>query len=60
MSTFGKSLPGATAYEYFGFNGSVIAPKAKAVFDDVRDFGIKSLRGEFRDLNSILSVYQEE
>jgi dihydroxyacetone synthase len=59
MSTFGKSLPGATAYEYFGFNGDVIAPKVKALVDEVWEQGIESLRGEFRDLNGTLGIFEE-
>jgi dihydroxyacetone synthase len=51
MSTFGHSLPGAEAYKYFGFDESVIAPKVKAFVEDVKREGVRSLRGEFRDLN---------
>ncbi len=54
MSTFGKSLPGATAYEYFGFNGEVIAEKVKELVQEMREGGPDSLRGEFRDLNGTL------
>jgi dihydroxyacetone synthase len=57
MSTFGKSLPGSSAYEYFGFNGKAIATKVKALADEVREFGIESLRGEFRDLNGTLGIF---
>lgn len=51
MSTFGKSLPGAVAYKYFGFDANVIAPRVVELVEDVRKNGIESLRGEFRDLN---------
>ncbi|CAI6093720.1 unnamed protein product [Clonostachys chloroleuca] len=52
MSTFGKSLPGKDAYEFFGFNGEKIAPQVAKLVEDVRRDGIESLRGEFRDLNT--------
>uniref|UniRef100_A0A0B7JN99 Transketolase-like pyrimidine-binding domain-containing protein n=1 Tax=Bionectria ochroleuca TaxID=29856 RepID=A0A0B7JN99_BIOOC len=52
MSTFGKSLPGKDAYEFFGFNGETIAPHVARLVEDVRRDGIESLRGEFRDLNT--------
>lgn len=53
MSTFGKSLPGKDAYKYFGFDESVIAPAVASFVEEVRKEGIESLRGEFRDLNTI-------
>lgn len=53
MASFGKSLPGKDAYKYFGFNETVIAPEVKKVVDQVKNEGIESLRGEFRDLNPI-------
>lgn len=55
MSTFGKSLPGAVAYDHFGFKAETIAPKVKALVDEVKKNGIECLRGEFRDLNGTLS-----
>ena len=51
MSTFGHSLPGADAYKYFGFDEHAIAPKVLELVEDVRQNGIESLHGEFRDLN---------
>jgi dihydroxyacetone synthase len=54
MSTFGKSLPSGAAYEYFGFNGKVIAEKVKDLVDEVKSEGIEALRGDFRDLNGTL------
>jgi len=55
MSTFGKSLPGADAYKFFGFSAESIAPRVKALVEEVRREGIESLRGEFRDLNGTMS-----
>lgn len=54
MSTFGKSLPSKAAYEYFGFNGKVIAQKVRDLVVEVKREGIHSLRGDFRDLNGTL------
>ncbi|THV43662.1 hypothetical protein BGAL_1424g00010 [Botrytis galanthina] len=51
MSSFGHSLPGADAYKYFGFDEKVIAPKVSELVQDVKENGINTLRGEFRDLN---------
>lgn len=56
MSSFGHSLPGTEAYEYFGFARRVIAPKVRALIEEVRTEGIESFRGEFRDLNGVLGV----
>lgn len=53
MSSFGHSLPGAAAYKYFGFDEQVIAPEVAKLVEEVRENGIDSLRGEFRDLNPI-------
>jgi dihydroxyacetone synthase len=53
MKSFGHSLPSSTAYEYFGFNEDVIAAAVKGLLDDVKQNGIGSLRGEFRDLNPV-------
>jgi len=53
MASFGKSLPGKDAYEYFGFNARVIASAVKALVDEVRRNGVGCLRGEFSDLNSV-------
>lgn len=55
MSSFGKSLPGAKAYEYFGFEPKGMAQKIKTFVYDVERDGIESLRGNFRDLNGNLS-----
>ncbi|KAK7900268.1 hypothetical protein LTR67_004014 [Exophiala xenobiotica] len=54
MSSFGKSLPGADAYKYFGFEPPIIAEKIKGLVEEVQREGIESLRGEFRDLNGTL------
>lgn len=43
MSSFGKSLPSAAAYEFFGFNAEVIAKKVKGLVEEVRRTGIESL-----------------
>lgn len=51
MHSFGHSLPGKDAYKYFGFEASKIAPKVFELVRSVREEGIESLRGEFRDLN---------
>lgn len=53
MHSFGKSLPGKVAYEYFGFAGENIAPKVRDLVEEVRREGIGCLRGEFRDLNAV-------
>jgi dihydroxyacetone synthase len=53
MSTFGHSLPGKDAYKYFNFDAEAIAPKVVELVESVRKEGIESLRGEFRDLNTI-------
>ena len=55
MSSFGKSLPGAEAYKYFGFEPPVMAKKIKHFVEEVRRDGIESLRGDFRDLNGTLA-----
>jgi dihydroxyacetone synthase len=54
MSSFGKSLPGADAYKYFGFEPPVMAEKIKGLVEEVQREGIESLRGDFRDLNGTL------
>lgn len=53
MASFGKSLPGKDAYKFFGFDGQVISLKVAKLVEDVRKHGIESLRGEFRDMNSM-------
>lgn len=53
MSTFGKSLPGKDAYKFFGFDENIIAPAVVKLVEEVKKEGIESLRGEFRDLNSM-------
>lgn len=49
MKTYGKSLPGAAAYEYFGFNSTVIASKVEKYFS--RWNQEHEIRYEFLDLN---------
>jgi dihydroxyacetone synthase len=56
MRRFGKSLPSKTAYEYFGFQPKVMAPKIKDLVEEVKKDGIEILRGDFRDLNGVLGV----
>ncbi|KAL3420584.1 transketolase [Phlyctema vagabunda] len=56
MSSFGKSLPSKGAYDFFGFSAAVIAPKVRDLVIEVRREGIESLRGDFRDLNGMLSI----
>lgn len=51
MRRFGKSLPSKAAYDFFGFQADVIAPKVKNLVDEVRRDGVGCLRGDFRDLN---------
>ncbi|KAF9874711.1 dihydroxyacetone synthase [Colletotrichum karsti] len=53
MSSFGHSLPGPDAYKYFGFDEAVIAPEVAKLVEEVRANGVESLRGEFRDLNTV-------
>ncbi|XWW96093.1 hypothetical protein V2A60_004063 [Cordyceps javanica] len=53
MASFGKSLPGKEAYKYFGFDETVIAPEVAKLVADVKEHGVESLRGEFRDLNPV-------
>ncbi|KAK9321383.1 Transketolase, thiamine diphosphate binding domain-containing protein [Lipomyces orientalis] len=48
MKTFGKSLPGAEAYRYFGFDAASVADKVEGYLKMSR--GDKSLRFEFQDL----------
>lgn len=54
MKSLGKSLPGAAAYEFFGFDAKVMAPKVRILVEEVKREGIKSLRGHFRDLNGTM------
>lgn len=49
MKTYGKSLPGAAAYDYFGFNAEVIANKVKHYFSKWNED--ETTRYEFVDLN---------
>lgn len=49
MKTYGKSLPGDTAYEYFGFNSKVIATKVENYLSKWNNENI--IRYEFCDLN---------
>lgn len=56
MRRFGKSLPSATTYEYFGFQPKIMAPKISALVEEVKREGIESLRGDFRDLNGYLGI----
>jgi dihydroxyacetone synthase len=55
MSSFGKSLPGADTYKYFGFDPPVMAKKINSFVEEVQRDGIETLRGDFRDLNGTLS-----
>lgn len=54
MSSFGKSLPGADAYKYFGFQPQAMATKIKGLVEEVQSNGIEILRGDFRDLNGTM------
>lgn len=54
MKSFGKSLPGAVAYEYFGFDAKAIAPKVSEYVKEVQAEGIENFRGDFRDLNGTM------
>ena len=56
MRRFGKSLPGPSAYEFFGFNAKNIAGKVSDLVEEVKREGISSLRGDFRDLNGHLAI----
>ena len=49
MRPFGKSLPIRTAYEYFGFQPKVMAPKINDLVEEVRKDGIEIVRDDFRD-----------
>ncbi|KAK5072857.1 hypothetical protein LTR64_000733 [Lithohypha guttulata] len=52
MHTFGKSLPPEDqVYEFFGFEANCIASKLQDLIAEVNQSGIRSLRGDFRDLN---------
>ncbi|KAH6853136.1 Transketolase, thiamine diphosphate binding domain-containing protein [Chaetomium sp. MPI-CAGE-AT-0009] len=51
MSSFGHSLPGKAAYDFFGFEEGVIAERVKEFVEEVKKVGVEGLRGEFRDLN---------
>ncbi|KAF7521543.1 hypothetical protein G7054_g12399 [Neopestalotiopsis clavispora] len=57
MSTdrFGHSLPGAEAYEYFGFNAAKIAAEVQSFVGEWKQRGPEAFRGEFRDLNKTCS-----
>lgn len=50
MSTYGKSLPGTSAYEYFGFNGSLIAGAIAQYVEEVRLDATKYVLREYKDL----------
>lgn len=56
MRRFGKSLPSKNAYEYFGFQPKLMAPKIKDLVEEVKRDGIEILRGDFRDLNGALGI----
>lgn len=56
MRRFGKSLPGAKAYEYFGFQPPLMAAKISSLVQETKQNGIESLRGDFRDLNGSLGI----
>jgi dihydroxyacetone synthase len=51
MSSFGHSLPGVAAYQYFGYDEELIAERVSEFVREVKREGIESVRGEFRDLN---------
>lgn len=59
MSSFGRSLPGKAAYKYFGFDENVIAPAVATFVGEVKECGLGSLRGEFRDLNPVKRSHLE-
>ena len=59
MSSSGKSLPGAEAYKYFGFEPPVMATKIKSLVEEVQREGVESLRGDFRGLNGTLGYGSE-
>lgn len=59
MSSFGKSLPGAAAYEHFGFQGDSIAGKVHDLLERVNRDGLTSLRGNFQDLNGVMRIGSE-
>ncbi|KAK5119586.1 hypothetical protein LTR85_007415 [Meristemomyces frigidus] len=52
MHSFGHSLPREYVYGRFNFDADKIAAKIKPLVEDVRNNGIESLRGEFRDMNT--------
>ena len=56
MGSFGKSLPGADAYKFFGFEGEAIAEKVQGLLKRVETDGLHSLRGNFQDLNGSLNI----
>ncbi|KAL4807998.1 Transketolase, thiamine diphosphate binding domain-containing protein [Aspergillus unguis] len=56
MNSFGKSLPSKETYEHFGFDPKKIAPKVKALVEEVRRDGIQVLRGDFREFNAGLRI----
>ena len=56
MGRFGKSLPGPSAYEFFGYNAKNIAVKVNDLVQEVKRDGITCLRGDFRDLNGRLGI----
>lgn len=51
MSSFGHSLPGAAAYEYFGYTDELIASRVGEFVRQVKEQGMEQFRGDFRDLN---------
>lgn len=52
MSSFGRSLPGAAAYRFFGFDEETISERISNFVSEIQQEGIDNFKGEFRDLNT--------
>jgi dihydroxyacetone synthase len=52
MHSFGHSLPREYVYGRFNFDNEKIAAKVKGLVQEVKQIGVESLRGDFRDLNT--------
>jgi dihydroxyacetone synthase len=50
VQTFGKSLPGPDTYEWFGYNGGVIAERVENYLTEIKSD--EQLLWEFQDLNT--------
>lgn len=59
MQSFGHSLPGKEAYEYFGFDDATIAPTISEFVEEANKLGLENLRGEFKNLNPVHRGYLE-